>query len=107
MNIMQNGKMVRARVYALGALLTAGGLTACEKLLEAEAPQLIEEGSLQQPANAPVMVSGVVADFECAFASYIATLGAISDEFRDSQANAATWDLDRRTNDRANSTIYA
>jgi starch-binding outer membrane protein, SusD/RagB family len=98
MNIMQNGKMVRARVYALGVLLMAGGLTACEKLLEAEAPQLIEEGSLQQPTNAPVMVSGVVADFECAFASYIATMGAISDEFRDSQANADTWQLDRRTN---------
>lgn len=95
---MSKRRMVRARVYALGALVMAGGLTACEKLLEAEAPQLIEEGSLQQPANAPVMVSGVVADFECAFASYIATLGAISDEFRDSQANADTWQLDRRTN---------
>lgn len=104
---MQNRKTVRAGVYALGALVMAGGLTACEKLLEAEAPQLIEESSLQQPTNATVMVSGLVADFECAFASYIATLGAISDEFRDSQANAATWDLDRRTNDASNSTIYA
>jgi len=104
---MPNRKTMRAGVYALGALLMAGGLSACEKLLEAEAPQLIEESSLQQPANATVMVSGLVADFECAFASYIATLGSISDEFRDSQANAATWDLDRRTNDASNSTIYA
>ena len=95
---MHKSTMVRTRVYALGVLVMAGGLTACEKLLEAEAPQLIEESSLQQPTNAPVMVSGVVANFECAFASYIATLGAISDEFRDSQANADTWQLDRRTN---------
>ena len=95
---MHKSTMVRTRVYALGVLVMAGGLTACEKLLEAEAPQLIEESSLQQPTNAPVMVAGVIADFECAFASYIATLGAISDEFRDSQANADTWQLDRRTN---------
>lgn len=104
---MQNRKMVRARVYAIGALVMAGALTACDKLLEAEAPQLIEEASLQQPANATVMVSGVVADFECAFTSYVATLGSITDEFRDSQANAATWDLDRRTNNASSSTIYA
>ena len=95
---MHRSRMVRTRVYAVGALMMAGGLTACEKLLEAEAPQLIEEATLQQPTNAPVMVSGLVADFECAFAAYIATLGSISDEFRDSQANADTWQLDRRTN---------
>ena len=34
---MHNRKKVRASVYALGALLMAGGLSACEKLLEAEA----------------------------------------------------------------------
>jgi len=103
---MHSSNMVRTRVYAVGALLMAGGLTACEKLLEAEAPQLIEEATLQQPTNAPVMVSGVVADFECAFAAYIATLGSISDDFRDSQANADTWQLDRRTNT-ASGGIYA
>ena len=103
---MHNRKMVRARVYAVGALLMAGALSACEKLLEAEAPQLIEEESLQQPANAAVMVAGAVADFECAFASYIATLGTVSDEFRDSQANADTWQLDRRTNT-PNAGLYA
>jgi hypothetical protein len=106
MNIMHIRTMVRPRVYAVGVLLMAGGLTACEKLLEAEAPQLIEESSLQQPTNAPVMVAGVVADFECAFASYIMTLGTISDEFRDSQANADTWQLDRRTNT-ASGGLYA
>ena len=52
------------------------------------------------------MVSGLVADFECAFTSYVATVGSISDEFRDSQANADTWQLDRRTNT-ASGGIYA
>ena len=93
-----NRKTARFGAYAAGALLMAGALTGCDKLLEAEAPQLIEEATLQQPVNAPTIVAGVVANFECAFASYIATMGLISDEFRDSQANAATWELDRRTN---------
>ena len=43
-------------------------------------------------------MAGAVGDFECAFASYIAVLGTVSDEFADSQANAAIWDLDRRPN---------
>lgn len=105
---MHTRNIARHRAFAAGALLLAAlSTTACEKLLEAEAPQLIEEETLQQPSNASVIVSGVVADFECAFASYVATLGSISDEFRDSQANAATWELDRRTNNPSSSTIYA
>ena len=81
---------------ALGlALGSAGG---CNEILKSEAPALIEESTLQQSANAPVIVAGVVADYECAFGSYVATMGTLSDEFSDSQANAAIWDIDRRTN---------
>lgn len=83
------------------ALLSLGALSACNDLLDVEAPQLIEEGVLQQPSNAPVIVAGAVADFECAFATYITTMGIVADEFLDAQANAATWDLDRRTNNPA------
>ena len=101
-------KIAPKRAFAAGGLMLAALSTAaCEKLLEVEAPQLIEEETLQQPANATVIVSGLVADFECAFTSYVATVGSITDEFRDSQANAATWDLDRRTNNASSSTIYA
>jgi hypothetical protein len=89
-------------VATLGtALLTTGALSACSNLLDVEAPQLIEEEVLQQPSNAPVIVAGAVADFECAFATYITTMGIVADEFIDGQANAATWDLDRRTNNPA------
>ncbi len=73
-------------------------LTGCNEILKVSAPQLIEEASLTQANNAPVIVAGAVGDFECAFASYIAVMGTVSDEFSDSQANAAIWDLDRRTN---------
>ena len=84
------------------ALLCAGLLTGCETLLDVEAPQLIEEETLQIAANAPVIVAGAVGDFECAFGSYTATMAIIGDELADGQGNAATWDLDRRTNNPAN-----
>jgi hypothetical protein len=83
------------------ALLVAGlsvaGTTACDELLEANAPSRILEQTLLQPSNAPVLVAGLIADFECAFGNYVAAAGTIADEFMDSQANAAIWDLDRRT----------
>lgn len=83
----------RAATAALLAVPTIG----CNEILKATAPQLIEESTLQQATNAPVIVAGAVGDFECAFANYIAVMGTVSDEFADSQANAAIWDLDRRT----------
>lgn len=96
-----------ARRAALAALLAVTtGTTGCNEILQADAPQLIEESSLQLPANAPVIVAGAVGDFECAFGSYIAVMGTVSDEFSDSQANAAIWDLDRRTNF-AQTSLYA
>jgi len=79
-------------------LCAATVLGGCREILKADAPQLVEESTLQSPANAPVIVNGAVADFECAFAQYISTMGTITDEFADAQANAAIWDLDRRTN---------
>jgi len=84
-----------SRVVIGLALSLLGG---CNELLKSEAPQLIQESTLQQPANAQVIVAGVVADFECAFSQYVAVMGTLSDEFSDSQANAAIWDIDRRTN---------
>ena len=92
--------------HTLALLALAAGAAGCNEVLQADAPQLIEESTLQQPANAPVIVNGAVADFECAFASYIAVMGTVADEFSDSQANAAIWDLDRRTNF-AQTALYA
>jgi hypothetical protein len=95
------------RLSHIAALLAAATLTgACDELLKANAPQLIEESTLQLPANAPVIAAGAIGDFECAFANYVAVMGTVSDEFADSQANAATWDLDRRTNF-PNTALYA
>src|SRR5688572_6347166 len=91
-------RRARTRAVTMAGLLATGLLGGCNDVLKVNAPQLIEESTLQQPANAPVILAGAIADFECAFVNYIATMGNVADEFADSQANAAIWDIDRRTN---------
>lgn len=87
-------------------MLGSGTLTACDTLLSADAPSRILAETLLQPNNAPVMVAGAVADFECALGNYVLSAGTIADEFMDSQANAATWDIDRRSSN-PSSALYA
>jgi starch-binding outer membrane protein, SusD/RagB family len=101
-HIRQTNTRGRALTVLCGALLSAGALVGCTRLLDVDAPQLIEESTLQIASNAPVIVAGAIGDFECAFGSYVVTMGLIGDEFSDAQGNAATWDLDRRTNNPAN-----
>lgn len=91
-------RIARTGVALMAASLGSGVLTACSTLLEADAPSRILESTLLNAANAPVLVAGAVADFECAYGNFILTGSTLSDEFSDSQANAATWDIDRRTN---------
>jgi hypothetical protein len=98
-------RRARTRAAVLAGVL-ATGLLGCSDALKVNAPQLIEESVLHQPANAPVILAGAIADFECAFVNYIATMGNVADEFADSQANAAIWDIDRRTNF-PNYTLYS
>lgn len=92
----------RTSVRACAAIVSAGLLVGCSSLLDVQAPQLIEESTLQVASNAPVIVAGAVGDFECAWGSYTVTAAIIGDELADGQGNAATWDLDRRTNNPAN-----
>ena len=93
------GRSLRARgTRAAVVTLATGALVACGTLLEVEAPSRILEQTLLQPSNATVLVAGAVADFECALGNFVLTGGTLADEFSDSQANAATWDIDRRTN---------
>lgn len=81
----------------LGVLLLVVGLGACEALLDVEAPTQVPQDRLNDPANAELLVSSAIADFDCAFVNYIATGGLLGDELVDSQLAARMWDYDRRT----------
>jgi starch-binding outer membrane protein, SusD/RagB family len=87
------------RYFWLGLLAVplAGCGDALDRLLQVEAPSQVEARDLEHPRNARLLVDGLVAEFECAFAHYIVVGGLIGSELTDAQQTAAQWDYDRRT----------
>lgn len=81
---------------ALVTLLVAG---ACSELtnLEQEAPSRVRASDLLVPANAQLLVTSAIGDFECALANYIVAGGLVGDELIDAQLSQVGWDYDRRT----------
>ncbi len=87
-----------ARRWIFGIVL-AVALTACslDSALTVDAPSRVLPNDLENPANAQVILSGVIGDFECAFSSYIVVGGEVGQEFHDSSVLSGWWDFDRRT----------
>src|SRR5574341_1431805 len=70
-----------ALVCAVGLLLACSGLVGCSNLLDVRLPGNVPDEALNDPALAPVLVQSVIADFECAWASYVAGTALLSDQF--------------------------
>jgi starch-binding outer membrane protein, SusD/RagB family len=89
---------MRIQLRLLGLALLAAA-TACDELtsLDQEAPSRVLARDLITPANAQLLVTSAVSDFECALANYIVAGGLVGDELIDSQLGQAGWDHDRRT----------
>lgn len=79
-------------------LLAAPLLGGCstDQFLKVTAPSDLPADRLESPQYAALLVNGAVADFECAYASFVTVEGIISDELADSQLGAAGWPYDRR-----------
>ena len=79
-------------------------LAACDSLLEVELPTRVPAEALDDPAMAAVLVGGAVADFECAYANYVAATGLLTDELIISTEFIAptSWDLRAITPDNGN-----
>lgn len=75
------------------AVLVTGG---CDQLLEVEAPSDVEAGLLNDPEMMPVLVPGVIADFECALANYTFLAGSVTDEIMNAGVAAVYNNYDRR-----------
>jgi len=67
------------------------------KTLEVQSPSRIPAASLEDPSNAVLLVTGAVADFECAFGSYVVAGGLITEELDDYLQTANRWPFDQRT----------
>lgn len=84
----------RASCVVLAATLAACNL---DSALTVDAPSRVLPDDLENPANAAVILNGLVADFECAFSSYVVVGGSVGEEFHDSSILSQWWDFDRRT----------
>jgi hypothetical protein len=87
---------------AVGTLLTAGLLTACQgDPLSVPSPTKVAANGLYVPANAQLLVNGAVGDFECAFNAYTVLGGLIGDELNDATQTADRFPYDARTHTRS------
>jgi len=84
------------RTAALVAV--AAFAVACDsgRLLDVQAPNSVPVTVFDSPANAALMVSSAIGDFECAWGGYVVSTGIQSDELQDATLTAANWQLDRR-----------
>jgi hypothetical protein len=85
----------------------AFGCSLLDKGLETVAPDKIETSTLEVPANASLIVTSAIGNFECALGSYIVDAGMASGELMDATATAANWPFDRRDTDPTADTRYA
>jgi hypothetical protein len=106
-------KMTRATMTAgqwLTVVLLSTPILGCnllDKGLEATAPDKIETSVLETPANAGLLVSSAIGNFECALKSYVVDAAMASGEFMDATPTAANWPFDRRDTDPTADTRYA
>lgn len=89
----------RRKTWLVPATMVAVSVLAgaCDKLLEIEAPSRVPASDLADPANIGLLVTSAIADFECAFAEYIAAGGLMGNELVDGQLAARMWPYDRRS----------
>jgi hypothetical protein len=95
--IGSNGLTRPAIALGVGLALAVGA--GCDSLLDVDAPSRVPADFLLDPANAELLVTSAVADFECAFAEYIVATGLIGNELVDGQLAARMWSYDRRSID--------
>lgn len=95
------------RTLAVAALAASPLVVACESLLDVDQPAAVTADFLEDPANAPLLVTSAIAAFECAFAEYVVAGGLIGNELWDGQLAARQWPYDRRSFDGSTGDGYA
>jgi starch-binding outer membrane protein, SusD/RagB family len=94
-------KNSRLRGAARTALLSACVLATagCDDIfsLKQSSAAQIEAAGLYKPSNAQLLVNGVIADFECAFARVVTGMAVHSDELANAWVASDNYDLDRRS----------
>jgi hypothetical protein len=85
-----------ARAFIALTVLCSAGCGDIFSLKQSSSTQIAADG-LYKPANAQLLVNGVIADFECAYARVVTGMGLLGDEIQNAWANNANYDYERRT----------
>jgi len=98
--IAKNAARLAARAARLaGVLILMAGLGGCDALdraLNVEVPGLVDANDMSKPEVASLLVSGTIADFDCALGAYIVNGALLGNELRDASVTAARFPLDQR-----------
>ncbi|HEY0929384.1 MAG TPA: RagB/SusD family nutrient uptake outer membrane protein [Gemmatimonas sp.] len=83
-------------VTAVLAVLVTAACSGFDRLLSVQTPSRLAEDAYLVPANAALISSSAVADYECALGSYAVASGMAAGELFDATQTAARWSYDRR-----------
>jgi hypothetical protein len=83
-------------VLALQLLATVGCERTIDRLLDVTTPSRLGESQFLVPENASLVVASAVADFECAYGSYVVASGLAANELVDASQTASRFSYDRR-----------
>jgi starch-binding outer membrane protein, SusD/RagB family len=84
------------RALAALAVVLAAGACDFDRLLRVDTPSRLPEDKFLQPANAALISSSAVADYECALGAYQVASGLGAGEFVETTQTASRWSFDRR-----------
>jgi hypothetical protein len=80
----------------MGLVAAVWTLTACGNPLDVATTSRIPAENIETPANAQLLIDGAIADFECAFASYVVQSATVGEEFIYAQQTADRTPPDAR-----------
>ena len=86
----------RARAAVLCAAAVGAGACTDITALKQENPGQLSASTLYTPANAQLLVNGVVADFDCAFTRYVVGSGLLADELSNAIGSVDNANYDAR-----------
>jgi hypothetical protein len=84
------------RLAVFAALTGLAVLGACSNPLDVATTSRIPAENVETPANAQLLLDGAIADFECAFASYVVNSATVGEEFIYAQQTADRVPADAR-----------
>lgn len=87
---------IASRLATAALLATVSACSFLDKALSVDAPSRIPATPIESPANANLLLNGAIADFQCAYGSFVVVGGIVGEELVDATLTADRWPYDQR-----------